>query len=130
MYAAPNSIKRHERRHRRSDNICEAIEMQLMASAERAAFGPMVVGDASGFMIASSGNRNLCEQMAAMSPSLVKGFRTWHGRVLTEKGEVRLSVSPFRFDDSLLYISALGGVGPEIPRELFMSGLGVVRILS
>ncbi|MCP4604244.1 MAG: hypothetical protein GY847_27600 [Proteobacteria bacterium] len=119
-----------DRRIKRSDRIHEALEMQLKASAERARFSSIVLADDAGFVVACAGNQTISEHLAAMSPKLASGLKTWHGKVLTNRGRVRLSVAPMRFDDSFLYLSATEGVGSEIPRELFTSGRGVVRILA
>ncbi|MDJ0765005.1 MAG: hypothetical protein QNJ97_18630 [Myxococcota bacterium] len=118
------------RRMERSDRISDALAFQLKASAKRAGFSSLVLADDAGLVVASAGNRALSEYLAAISPKLAAGLKTWHGRVYTNRGRVRLSVAPIRFDNSLLYLSATEGSGTAIPRELFCSGRGVVRILS
>ncbi len=118
------------RRVKRSDNIQEALNLQLTATAKRANFGSLVLADDRGLLVASTTKKKVSEQMAALSPKLAPGLNTWHGRVHTNAGKLRLSIAPFRFGEGLLYLSALGGVSSSISRELFMSGLGVSRILN
>ncbi len=118
-----------DRRTSRSSRIHEALELQLKASARRAGFSSIVLADDVGLVVAAAGNKSLSEHLAAISPGLASNMKTYHGRVLTNRGRVRLSVAPMKFENSCLYLSATEGTGPAIPKELFTSGLGVVRIL-
>ena len=119
-----------DRRQNRSHNIHDALSNQLAASAERAKFSAMVLADDLGLVVATAGNKGVCEQMAALSPLLAPGMKSWHGAVETNKGRVRLSVAPVRIDNTLLYLSASEGKQSQITRELFTSGKGISRILN
>lgn len=118
------------RRVKRSDDVKEALELQLVASKERARFSSIVLSDDAGLVIALAGNRAVGEQIAAYSPLLVGNSKTWHGTMRTNRGPVRVSVAPVRYKGSHLYLSATEGTGSEIPKELFTSGRGVLRILG
>ena len=119
-----------DRRLNRSEEIHAALSLQLAASAKRANFSAMVLADELGLVFATAGNRDICEQMAALSPILAQDMKTWHGTVKTNKGKVRLSVAPVRVEKGLLYLSAVEGRTSCITREIFMSGRGVSRILN
>jgi hypothetical protein len=118
------------RRTRRSVNVTRALTLQLDAAAERAAFDTLVLGDELGMVMAHSGKASIGEQLAALSPLLAPDKSPWHGRVKTAKGELFVSVAPIRVGENRLYLSATGGHGQTVPRELFKSGLGVARILG
>ena len=118
------------RRSRRSVDVTRALALQLAASAERAAFDAMVLGDELGLVMAHSGSAALSEQLAALSPLLAPDQGAWHGRVKTRKGEMNVSVSPIRVGASRLYLSATGGAGLSAQKELFTTGLSIARILG
>ncbi|MCP4675197.1 MAG: hypothetical protein GY854_06755 [Deltaproteobacteria bacterium] len=118
-----------ERRTSRSDSVHEALLLQLKASARRAGFSSLVLADDQGLVIACAGNQTIGEYLAALSPGLTPEFKTWHGKVLTNRGRVRLSIAPIKFEDSHIYIAATEGASSQIHKELFTSGLGAVRIL-
>ena len=119
-----------DRRGQRSELIYQALQYQLGASARRAKFSSLVLADDAGLVVSSTGNKAISEHLAAISPELTKNMRAWHGKISTNRGKVLLSVAPVRFESSLLYLSATEGLCKAIPKELFRSGLGVVRILS
>ena len=118
------------RRFQRSSRTHEALHLQLAASAKRARFSSFVLSDDLGLVIASYGNPTVSEHIAALSPKLAAGNKTWHGKLKTNLGEVLLSVAPIKYDDTTLFLSATEGMGPVIPKELFNSGKGVLRILA
>ena len=130
MNTITTDSKMLNRRVRRSGDITRALTLQLEASAKRASFKTMVLVDHLGMVMAQSGNQSIGEQLAALSPLLAPDKTPWHGRVRTPKGNFLVSVAPIQIDGECLYISATGGRGEDVPRELFTSGLGVARILS
>lgn len=119
-----------DRRRNRSENVLDALSCQLAASAKRARFSAMVLADDYGLIIANTGNKGVCEQLAAVSPLLARNMKPWHGNVETSKGKVRLSVAPIRVDDMRLYLTASEGKESRITGELFTSGKGVTRIFG
>lgn len=122
--------KQPNRRIRRSDDVHEALRLQLAASAQRARFSAFVLADELGTVIAATGDNNIGEEMAAVSPILAPGIKPWHGTVPSNKGDVSLSIAPIKLDDSKLYLTAADGRRGDITRELFTSGRGVTRILA
>ena len=120
-----------ERRQNRSDDIQAALTNQLAASAKRAKFSAMVLADDLGMVVATTGNKSVCEQMAAISPVLAPDMKSWRGAVETNKGTVQLTVAPIRVQDMQLYLTASEGKKAQvITREMFVSGKGVSRILN
>jgi len=119
-----------DRRRNRSENVQDALAYQLAASARRAKFSAMVLADEYGLIIANTGSKAVCEQMAAVSPLLARNMKPWHGKVKTNKGKVRLSVAPIRVDNMRLYLTASEGREARISGELFTSGKGVSRIFG
>jgi hypothetical protein len=127
----PMRLLSSNRRKNRSDDIHLALNYQLAASAERARFGAMVLADHNGLVMAEAGNRDVCEEMAALSPVLAPNERPWHGDIDIQNGRVRLTVAPLYIDNLQLYLTASGGSqAHEIAREMATSGQGVVRILN
>ncbi len=124
------SHKPSNQRVKRSDDVMEALSLQLKAAAERASFDSIVLGDDLGMVLAEAGNSKRNEKLAALSPLLAPKFVSWRGQVKTKKGEIRVSIAPMRVGNSRLYLTATGGEAESISRELFKSGLGVARILS
>jgi hypothetical protein len=118
------------RRINRSNDTQIALSFQLVATAKRAKFGSIVLADDLGMVVAAAGPKNMCEQMAAVSPMLAAESKTWHGSVKTRKGRIRLSVAPIRVDSMQLYLCASQGDKALITRELFTGGQGISRILA
>lgn len=118
-----------DHRDDRSDDVMEALSLQLKATAERANFDSIVLGDDLGMVLAEAGDSNDNEELAALSPILVPELVSWRGQVKTKNGKKRVSIAPMCIGDSRLYLTATGGDAKNVSRELFKSGLGVARIL-
>ncbi len=118
------------RRVTRSEDVQEALRLQLTASAGRAEFTSMVLADELGTVIASTGNSEVGEELAAISPILSPGMKTWRGDVHTNRGKVKLVIAPVTVENNVLYLSATHGRESLITQELFISGRGVTRILA
>ena len=118
------------RRNNRSNDVQVALSFQLAATARRANFPAIVLADELGLVIAKRGDTVICEQMAAMAPSLATRKKTFHGIVNFGGETMRLSVAPITIGGALFYLCAKEGDRQEITRELFTGGLGVSRILA
>jgi hypothetical protein len=125
----PISKLQTNRRINRSCDVQTALSFQLSATAERAEFTSIVLADENGLVMASSGNPDVCEHMAALSPILSAKMRLWHGELETNRGKVQMSVAPLRVEGNLLYLAAAEGRKSYITKELFFGGRGVTRIL-
>ena len=125
-----SNLKPSDHRVERSDDITEALSLQLKAAAERANFDSIVLGDDLGMVLAEAGDSIDNEELAALSPILVPDLVSWRGQVQTENGKKRVSIAPMRVGNSRFYLTATGGDAKNVSRELFKSGLGVARILG
>ena len=133
MHIVRNLASNHKpsnQRGKRSNDVMEALSLQLKSAAKRANFDSIVLGDDLGLVLAEAGDSNDNEELAALSPILVPELVSWRGQVKTKKGKVRISIAPMRIGDSRLYLTATGGDAKSVSRELFKSGLGVARILG
>lgn len=119
-----------ERRTNRSDNIMEALGLQLAATARRGGFSALVLAESQGIPVASTGETAEIEEVVAVAPSLTPGARPWQGRLLLASGCVRVLVMPVNTCDGPLFLCAAGGRSPEAIADLLRGGLGVSRILA
>jgi hypothetical protein len=124
-------LHQQERRVSRSDNLYEALELQLAATARRARFTSIILTDEQGLTVASCGNAGEAEDIAVLSPQLAPGGSLWQGKIRSGEGMNRLvTVAPFNSDAGRLFLCAVGGIGSCITSELLMGGRGVSRILA
>lgn len=121
---------RLDRRYNRSDNLQQALDLQLAATAKRADFNSIVLADELGLLVACAGDAGFCERLAAISPKLTKPGHVWHGSIKTKKSSVRVNVAPISWGDDTLYVAATKGEKARIPLEMFKAGRGVIRILG
>ena len=120
-----------ERRHNRSDNIYEALELQLAAVARSAHFSAVVLTEHQGITVACAGKVSDVEELAAFAPQLAPGRRIWQGRVKDKTGAATLvTVAPFETDMGRLYMCAAGGDEQRREAALLTGGKGVYRILA
>ena len=82
-----------ERRRCRSERIHEALGLQLAACADRARFSSLVLSEDQGLPVASAGDAEEAEEIAALAPHLATGTRFWRGSIKTEDGTVLASVN-------------------------------------
>lgn len=118
------------RRSQRSNNKHDALTFQLKATAKRAGFSSLVLGDDEGLVVVGTGNKSLNEYLASVAPGLTSGEKAWHGSLPTDKGRVLMHVAPIKVEDKCLYLSATEGLSGSIVKELFNGGRGIARILA
>ena len=121
-----------ERRVERSDNIYEALKLQLAATARRAGMSALALTERQGLEVAVVGDAAAVEEIGALAPQLAPGARFWQGRLPDAAGGAArlVTVAPVSTGDGPLFLCAVGGSASEIGPELIRSGLGVCRILS
>ena len=120
-----------ERRIQRSDSPSEAIFYQLEASCHRAALDAMIIADENGLCVASTGDIDMCEEIAAHMALVCDDAQVFEGsmeRPIAETWTVRMK--RFFADDVPLYIGAVGGNQAMRTFELNRSARGVARILA
>jgi len=120
-----------ERRINRSDNINEALELQLEATARKARLSTLILTEKQGLTVAATGHIQPCEEIAASSPQLAPENNFWQERVRDENGDGKLiTVAPIKTEWGTLYLCAIGGAESSINAALLLGGLGVTRILA
>ena len=123
---------REERRVRRSDELYEALVLQLSACASRARLRALVLVEGQGIPVARLGEiTEEIEEIASISPSLAPSGRPWRGKIRTAEGGSRVvTIVRVRSDDGDLFLCAVGGLADVTTPELFLGSRGVRRILS
>lgn len=119
-----------ERRTKRSDNLIEALGLQLAAVARRGGLTALVLAEGQGIPVASAGFCDDLEEVAALAPSLAPDARPWQGKLRNDGRTVLVTVLPVSTCDGPLFLCAAGGHGPEVTADLLQGGLGVCRILA
>ena len=122
---------RMERRVKRSHNVHEALELQLVASMERAGFTSVILAEDQGFPVAGAGSVRDSEEIAALAPGLVPGKKLWQGRIAIDNGPEKLvTITPLETEVGQLYLCGVGGDASKVLTELSLSCQGVHRILA
>ncbi|HUT77088.1 MAG TPA: hypothetical protein VM285_05345 [Polyangia bacterium] len=119
-----------ERRTNRSDNLFEALGLQLAATAKRGGFTSLVLAEGQGIPVASAGFRDDLEDIVAVAPSLAPDARPWQGKLHDGSGAVMVTVMPVNTGDGPLFLCAAGGHGREVTTDLLRGGVGICRILA
>ncbi len=119
-----------ERRKNRSQDLSEALTLQIAATVERANFKSLALSEECGLLVAGWGEFEQVQELAALAPYLAGESRYWQGCAETLVGERRLSVALIETPLGRLYLCGTGGAIGSIWTELRTSGLGVARILS
>ena len=119
-----------DRRVRRSQDLSEALELQITATVQKAHFNSLALAEECGFLVAGCGNREEIQELAALAPHLAGESRFWQGRATTASGEYRLSVALVDTPLGKLYLCGAGGSIGSIWTELRQSCQGVTRIMS
>ena len=119
-----------ERRQKRSQDLSEALELQLFSTVERANFSSLVLAEERGLMVVGTGKGEELEEIAALAPVLAGQSRFWQGRVETAAGQRLITV--VRVDTALgtFYLSGTEGKITSIWSEMRHGSRGVARIVS
>jgi hypothetical protein len=122
-----------ERRQSRSDDLQQALHLQLASVCRRAGSRVAVLAGEDGLAIAHAGDSELCEEVAAVLP-LVAQRRGLPPQVLLGAGA--LHVHPLRYAGQRLYLAtcsedeAVDLHAGAIAGFLAAAGEGVARILG
>jgi hypothetical protein len=119
-----------DRRHRRTDDVLEALHLQMDACREDGEMMAMVVADEHGMCLASSGAAQTCSEIAARLPILSRKAGDWEGVLLGARGGMPVAMKRFQFEGNELYACAIGGNPDRHASELSRAEVGVARILS
>lgn len=119
-----------ERRRRRSDNTTLALHYQLEACRRAARLDGLILSDADGFCLATSGDPQACQEVAAQLPFIGRKVRDFEGVLLGSDGGWRICMHRFGVAGGELYLCAIGPRSAERDRQLALSRGGVRRILE
>jgi hypothetical protein len=119
-----------ERRRRRSRDTIRALELQLDASRRAGALEAMVLSDGDGLLLASTGDREACQEVAARLPIIGRRVAQFEGTLLSAGKSLRVRMRRFVVGTCELYIAAVGGGGESGERAIGGSIGGATRILA
>ena len=117
-----------ERRHNRSMNAADALELALGSAAKRGSLDAVLLVDDEGMVVAQSATPLDLSMLAAVTPIVGRGRavpRVRRGGQLCE-----LTVDTLELHDELLYVAALGGDSKARRRELRGTIAAAQRILA
>jgi hypothetical protein len=124
------SVTMSDRRRRRTEDVMEALHMQLDACRADAELTAMIVADEHGMCLAASGEVMTCSEIAARLPMLGRKAGDFDGVLLGAKGGVPVAMKRIRIDGAELFACALGGVKERHAMQLVRAEQGVRRILA
>lgn len=120
-----------EKRKKRSNVAQLAIQFQLESVAKKAKFSSVVLADELGLVMEAVGDSSFADEMAAISPGILKKKGAWRGKILTSSGKImKLTFAAVNSIWGSLFLCAAGGDDSIALDELNLGGLGVVRILA
>jgi hypothetical protein len=119
-----------ERRRRRSRDTLHALQLQLDASRRAGCLDAMVLSDGDGLLLASTGDREACAEVAARLPIIGRRVGEFEGTLLSAGKNLRVRMRRFFVGTAELYIAAVGGGGESGERALGGSIGGASRILA
>lgn len=121
---------RRDRRHRRSDNTSLALHYQLEACRQAARLEGLILSDEDGFCLASSGDPEACDEVAARLPFIGRKVPEFEGVLLGGESGWPIRMQRFEVAGGELYLCAIGDVTPTREQEMLRSRGGVCRILE
>ena len=119
-----------ERRTRRSDNITQALRLQLAACQLAGRLDGMVLADRDGLPLAQVGERSACEEIAGRMALVGQRVASYRGTIRTEAGAWAVHMRRVTVAGAGLYLCAIGGTRTERQRQIVRSSAGVERILA
>lgn len=119
-----------DRRVKRSQDLSEALELQMAATVRKARFSSLALAEECGLLVAGCGDDEAIQELAALAPHLAGESRYWQGNAHITSGQDRLSVVLVDTPLGKLYLCGAGGKMGSIWAELRLSCQGVARILS
>ena len=119
-----------ERRTRRSDNITQALRLQLAACRDAGRLAAMVLADRDGLPLAVVGDLPTCEEVAGRMALVGQRVSSYRGTVRTEDGAWPVHMRRVTVDGAGLLLCAIGGSRSERHRQIVRSSAGVERILA
>ena len=119
-----------ERRRRRSENTTLALHYQLDSGRKAARLDGLVLSDEDGFCLASSGDPEACQEVAARLPFIGRKVPDFEGVLLGTEIGWRIRMKRMAVGGAELYLCAIGNHAEVGDKEMARMGGGVRRILD
>lgn len=119
-----------ERRRRRSENTTLALHYQLDSGRKAARLDGLVLSDEDGFCLASSGDPEACQEVAARLPFIGRKVPDFEGVLLGTESGWRIRMKRMAVGGAELYLCAIGNHAEVGDKEMARMGGGVRRILD
>jgi hypothetical protein len=119
-----------ERRRRRGATITQALHFQLAACCEDGQIDAMVVADESGVPLASSGDAQACDEVAARMVLVGTRIREFNGVLLGPGSRWDVQMKKIDFQGTDLLVCAVGGTAEARQRQIARGAEGAARILA
>lgn len=119
-----------ERRRRRAALVTQALRYQLEACCEAGRIHAMVVADGDGLPLASSGDTDACDEVAASMACVGARASEFSGTLLGHGRSWEVEMRKVRVDDSDLLVCTVGGSLEQRQRQLTRGATGTLRILG
>jgi len=116
----------NERRTRRSQDPYRALCLQLECSRLEGELDAVIVATANGLLVASAGERSVCEALGAIAPLL--STASFSGRLPGALEGQRVDVRPMSLEGETVYLASVGRSSGEAWLQQSISG--VRRILG
>jgi predicted regulator of Ras-like GTPase activity (Roadblock/LC7/MglB family) len=118
-----------ERRRRRTEVITQALTYQLAACCEDSGVRAMVIADAEGLPLASSGDRVECDELAARMALVAARTPGFSGTLLGHGRSWDVDMAKLDIHGSALLVCAVGGSAEQRQRQIARGAQGTLRIL-
>ncbi len=119
-----------ERRRRRANTVTQALKYQLAACCEDGRIEAMVVADADGLPLASSGDTYACDEVAARMVLVGPRIHEFNGTLLGAGHSWQVQMLKVQLDGSELLVCAVGGTADARKKQITRGAEGALRILA
>lgn len=119
-----------ERRRRRSENTTLALHYQLDSGRKAARLDGLVLSDEDGFCLASSGDPEACQEVAARLPFIGRKVPEFEGVLLGTESGWRIRMKRMEVAGAELYLCAIGTQASMRDHEMHRTSGGIRRILD
>ncbi len=119
-----------ERRVRRTEDTPTALSYQLDACRSRSGITAMVVADEEGNLLAASGDRFVCEEVAGRVVIAGRRIQEFHGTLLSPEQHFDVQMRKIEIDGAPLMVCAVGGNAAARNAEISRGADGARRILA
>jgi hypothetical protein len=119
-----------ERRRRRASLVTQALRYQLDACCEAGRIQAMVVADDYGLPLASSGDPEACEEVAANLVHVAARTHAFSGTIFSRDRRWDVEMQTLTTGHGDLFVCAVGGSPEQRACQLARGASGARRILS